>query len=112
MVAEPIPQDLARYFAVDERGTGMRATWRPAHGFVNLSLWRDEECIETFHLSPTEAAALVSFLTHSLASSVPVPAPLCVVADPAAVADRPSRRVGDRVAAALRSGSTRLRRTR
>jgi hypothetical protein len=66
-------QPLARHYAIDERGTLLRATWRPEHGFVNLSLWRDDVCVETFHLSPTEAASLMSFLARSLADAVSQP---------------------------------------
>lgn len=62
-----------RWLAVDERGTGLRATWRPAHGFVNLSMWRDEHCVETFHLSPVEAGRLISFLVRGLTAAVPTP---------------------------------------
>lgn len=64
-------QSVERYFALDERGTGLRATWRPAIGLVNLSLWRDSVCVETFHLIPTEAGRLVSFLVGGLSSAVP-----------------------------------------
>jgi hypothetical protein len=62
-----------RWLAVDERGTGLRATWRPAHGFVNLSVWREERCVETFHLSPIEAGRLISFLVRGLTAAVPTP---------------------------------------
>lgn len=62
-----------RMLASDEQGVGLRATWRPRFGFVNLSLWRDRRCVETFHLSPVDAARLVSFLAESLASVAPEP---------------------------------------
>jgi hypothetical protein len=64
---------VARHLAIDEQGTLLRATWRPELGFVNLSLWRGDTCVETFHMSPHEAAALMSFLATSLADSVPPP---------------------------------------
>lgn len=55
--------------AVDERGAGLRATWRLERGFVNLSLWRGGRCQETFHLSPAAAADLVHFLVDGLAGA-------------------------------------------
>ncbi|MGH9273165.1 MAG: hypothetical protein ACRDZU_00840 [Acidimicrobiales bacterium] len=62
-----------RFLAIDEQGVGLRATWRPAHGFVNLSLWRRDECVETFHLTPQELSALVAFLVSRLATLAPQP---------------------------------------
>ncbi len=69
----PIPASDAhgRYLAVDEQGHALRATWRPARGFVNLSLWRDDRCVETFHLTPTDASDLIAFLVAGFAASVP-----------------------------------------
>lgn len=51
----------------------MRATWRPDRGFVNLSLWRDQSCVETFHLSPVDAGQLIGFLAGALMTAVPGP---------------------------------------
>jgi hypothetical protein len=72
-----------RHLAVDERGIGLRATWHLSRGFVNLSLWRGDRCVETFHLTPAEAGRLVNFLVSGLAEAVPEPgqAQLTVVAD-------------------------------
>jgi hypothetical protein len=58
---------VGRILAVDERGIGMRCTWHLERGFINLSLWRDDTCVETFHLTPADAARLVGFLTGGLA---------------------------------------------
>jgi hypothetical protein len=76
-----------RHLALDERGVGLRATWHFERGFVNLSLWRDDRCVETFHLTPAEAARLVGFLVDGLAGAVPEPAvravpPLPTVPEP------------------------------
>lgn len=68
-------QAVTRHLAKDERGVGLRATWRPNYGFVNLSLWRDLRCTEAFHLTPVEAANLIAFLASSLASAAPAPVP-------------------------------------
>lgn len=63
----------ARFMASDERGVGLRVTWRPALGLVNLSLWSDQRCAETFHLTPDQSAELIAFLASSLASVAPEP---------------------------------------
>jgi hypothetical protein len=67
---------VGRHLAVDERGVGLRLTWRLDHGFVNLSLWRDDTCVETFHLRPSDAAELVAFLTRGLADAADAAAPV------------------------------------
>jgi hypothetical protein len=58
-----------RALFVDDRGHGLRATWHPIEGFVNLSLWRDDRCVETFRLSVDEAARLVDFLADGLTTA-------------------------------------------
>ncbi len=60
---------VGRELFVDERGVGLRATWHLDHGFVNVSIWRDDVCTETFHLSVTDAARLVGFLADGLAEA-------------------------------------------
>ena len=62
-----MPEILGRYLAMDETGGGLRATWRPAQGFTNLSLWRGDVCVETFHLSSEQMGELIAFLGTSLA---------------------------------------------
>lgn len=69
-----------RHFALDERGVGLRATWHLDRGFVNLSLWSGDRCVQTFHLSPVEAGRLVGFLAGVLADAVPEPAPRPAIA--------------------------------
>src|SRR3954451_22688635 len=63
---------VGRILAIDERGIGMRCTWHLERGFINLSLWRDDTCVETFHLTPADAANLVSFLASGLADATAV----------------------------------------
>ena len=75
-----------RHLAVDERGVGLRATWRFERGFVNLSLWRRDMCVEAFHLTPAEASRLIAFLVDGLARAVPEPAPVPGLAVAVAVA--------------------------
>ena len=78
------PDVMGRYLALDEQGSGLRATWRPARGFTNLSLWRDDVCVETFHLSAPQMGELIGFLGTSLGSSQPV-APVLRVVQPSDV---------------------------
>ena len=54
---------------MDERGLGLRATWHAERGFVNLSVWRDDRCVETFWLSLSDAGRLASFLATGLAEA-------------------------------------------
>lgn len=65
---------VGRHLAVDEQGVGLRVTWRLDRGFVNLSLWREDRCVETFHLTPVAAAELMAFLARGLADASEVAA--------------------------------------
>ena len=108
--AEPAVPNVGRIMAMDERGIGLRATWRLNYGFINLSVWRGDTCVETFHLTPTNAAAFVNFLVQGLAD-VALVAPAAPVLRPVPdVADRPSlrREVRSRVATALRQAADRV----
>lgn len=110
-----------RHFVLDERGIGLRATWHLDRGFVNLSLWRDDRCVETFHLTPVEVGRLVGFLANGLADAIPPHAPLTpltAVPAPAETCgpDSVAMRQSDRLerlrrdmAEALRRAATRLR---
>jgi hypothetical protein len=60
---------MGRALFVDERGMGLRATWHPERGIVNLSVWRDDRCVETFWLSMADAGRLASFLVTGLAEA-------------------------------------------
>src|SRR4029077_15433309 len=62
---------LERHFVVDDEGRALRATWRPDRGFVNLSIWRDQRCVETFHLTPSDAGQMIGFLARALTAAVP-----------------------------------------
>jgi hypothetical protein len=57
---------IGRLLSVDERGIGLRATWHLDHGFLNTSLWRHDVCVETFHLTTSEAARLATFIAEGL----------------------------------------------
>lgn len=64
---------LERHFVVDDERRGLRATWRPNRGFVNVSIWRDQSCVETFHLTPSDAGQLIGFLAGALTAAVAPP---------------------------------------
>jgi hypothetical protein len=81
-----------RHLAVDERGTGLRATWYLDRGFVNLSLWRHDTCVETFHLTPAEAGRLVGFLVDGLVDATAAPAAAGPSTGPSPAAQAPPHR--------------------
>jgi hypothetical protein len=95
-----------RHLAIDERGIGLRATWRLELGFVNLSLWRHDRCVETFRLTPAEASRLIGFLVEGLARAVPEPAPAVALAP----APSPAGGYRLRLAEALERAAAQLRR--
>ncbi len=80
---------VGRHLAVDDRGVGLRATWRLHHGFINLSLWRGDICVETFHLTPADAADLIAFLSKGLADATSVATAAHLTAIDGGRADRP-----------------------
>ena len=82
---------------VDEQGVALRATWRLSHGFINLSIWRDDRCVETFHLTPGDAAQLIGFLVRGLAETAGVAAAAPVVALVPEPVNRGRSSVGDRL---------------
>ncbi len=87
-----------RHFALDERGVGLRATWHADHGFVNVSLWTGNRCVQTFHLTPVEAGRLVGFLAAVLAEAVPErghPSAVAAVAQPEGGASPWLHRLGE-----------------
>lgn len=50
-------------------GRVLRATWHGEDGVVVLSIWRENRCVATTRLRPTDAARLVALLTEGLASA-------------------------------------------
>lgn len=71
---QPSPEVLGSLMMFDEQRILLRATWRPLHGFFNISLWRDERVVETFHLTPDAATSLMAFFTRAFVSSLPAAA--------------------------------------
>jgi len=95
---------VGRHLAVDERGVLLRATWRLDHGFINLSLWRDDVCVETFHLTPAAAAELISFLASGLADATAVASAARLTAIRGEAEPRPTAtRFADQVRSSTRS---------
>jgi hypothetical protein len=47
----------------------LRATWHLEQGLVNLSVWHDDRCTETFRLSLGDAAQFVAFLVGGLSDA-------------------------------------------
>ena len=50
----------------------LRASWHAEIGVVVLSLWREDACVGTLRLTPTEAARLIGTLADGLASAAVV----------------------------------------
>ena len=99
-----------RHLAIDERGIGLRATWHFDRRLVNLSLWREDRCVETFRLPAREAAGLVAFLVDGLADAAGEPAPQLTVAPEPVPAERGTLlRIRRELAATLDRASARLR---
>jgi hypothetical protein len=61
-----------RALFADARGVGMRVTWHLERGIVNLSIWREGRCVETFWLPVHDVARLVGFLVDGLAGAAAV----------------------------------------
>jgi hypothetical protein len=59
-----------RELFTDERGAGLRASWRAEHSLVVLSLWRDDVCVGTFSLAPADALRLTEFVIGHLGATV------------------------------------------
>lgn len=80
--AAPSNSPTGSTWLLDERGVALKATWRLSHGFINLSIWRDDRCFDTFHLTPADAARLIAFLVNGLAdvASIPAASPVMTLA--------------------------------
>ena len=60
---------VGRVLFNDDQGRALRATWHLDRGFVNLSVWNDDRCTETFRLSLSNSAELVAFLVEGLSDA-------------------------------------------
>ena len=68
-IAEVYELPTGRVLFSDEEGRGLRATWHLDRGLVNLSVWSNDRCTETFRLSLGDAAQLVAFLVEGLSDA-------------------------------------------
>lgn len=68
-VAEVYELPTGRVLFSDSEGRVLRATWHLDRGLVNLSVWNDDRCTETFRLSLGDAAQLVAFLVDGLSDA-------------------------------------------
>lgn len=97
----------------DEQRVLLRATWHPAHGFFNVSLWRDERVVETFHLDPDAATSLMAFFHRAFVWSLPPAGPslrlVGAAAVPTATAGRITARCRRVLADACDAAARRLR---
>jgi hypothetical protein len=102
-IAEVFELPTGRVLFSDDQGRVLRATWHLDRGFVNLSVWFNDRCTETFRLSLSDAAQFVAFLVDGLSDAT---ARLLH----AITATAPSGSTGrkDSVAGRIRAGRTRL----
>lgn len=68
-VAEVYELPVGRVLFSDEQGRVLRATWHLDHRLVNLSVWNDDRCTETFRLSLSDAAQFVAFLVDGMSGA-------------------------------------------
>lgn len=59
--------DQRREFITDGERSALRATWHNEAGHVVISLWREDTCVATAHLTPKEAGRLATFIIGGLA---------------------------------------------
>ncbi|MBM7807534.1 hypothetical protein JOD57_003371 [Geodermatophilus bullaregiensis] len=57
------------------RTRAVRVSPHAGPGLLALSLWRDDRCVGSVHLTPEEAASLVGRLSEALAGLAAPPAP-------------------------------------
>src|SRR3954449_10667891 len=58
-----------REFFLGEDGSVLRATWHLDQDLVNLTVWRGQQCTESFQVPTADAARLIAFLADGLASA-------------------------------------------
>ena len=68
-VAEVYELPTGRVLFSDAEGRVLRATWHLDRGLVNLSVWNDDRCTETFRLSLADAAQFVAFLVEGFSDA-------------------------------------------
>ncbi len=78
-VPDPGPVDLA---SARGRTRAVRVSPHAESGLLAVSLWRDDRCVGSVHLTPEEAASLVGRLSDALAGRAGPPVPVPPAPDP------------------------------
>lgn len=65
-IAEVYELPAGRVLFSDEQGRVLRATWHLDQRLVNLSVWNNDRCTETFRLSLSDAAQFIAFLVEGM----------------------------------------------
>ncbi len=65
-IAEVYELPTGRVLFADEQGRVLRATWHLDQRLVNLSVWNNDRCTETFRLSLADAAQFIAFLVEGM----------------------------------------------
>ena len=65
-IAEVYELPTGRVLFSDEQGRVLRATWHLDQRLVNLSVWNNDRCTETFRLSLGDAARFIAFLVEGM----------------------------------------------
>ena len=65
-IAEVYELPTGRVPFSDEQGRVLRATWHLDQRLVNLSVWNNDCCTETFRLSLADAAQFIAFLVEGM----------------------------------------------
>jgi hypothetical protein len=102
-IAEVFELPTGRVLFSDDQGRVLRATWHLDRGFVNLSVWFNDRCTETFRLTLGDAAQFVAFLVEGLSDATARLLNAVTTAAPSG----PPRREGS-ATGRFRAGRTRL----
>lgn len=65
-IAEVYELPAGRVLFADGQGRVLRATWHLDQRLVNLSVWNNDRCTETFRLSLSDAAQFIAFLVEGM----------------------------------------------
>ena len=75
MTVVPLPPRGEWFGDARDGSRALRVSWHAEVGAVVLSTWREDGCVGTVRLTPTEAARLVGTLAAGLAAAAPATAP-------------------------------------
>lgn len=75
MGVSPLPRRGGVQFDVRDEGRALRISGHPESGSVVLSIWRDDKCVATHHLSPNDVPELIKVLAATLVDATPAQRP-------------------------------------